>query len=63
MDINVGDKVTVAIYNYVDTIHLFRYTGIVTKFGTNYTTSEIFWAGETVKEIIEGEKLRIKVGE
>lgn len=31
------------------------------KFGTNYTTKEVFWGGETIKELLEGEKNRIEL--
>lgn len=31
------------------------------KFGTSYTTEQYFWSGETIKTVIEGQKLRVKV--
>lgn len=29
------------------------------KFGTSYTTADIFWAGETIKRTLIGDKLRL----
>jgi len=30
-------------------------------FKTNYTTSNIFWAGETIREIVQGKKIRAEI--
>ena len=31
------------------------------KFGTSYTPNEMFWNGEIIQDMIEGEKLRVEM--
>lgn len=33
------------------------------QFGTAYTTADMFWTGETVQQILEGQRLRIDLRE
>ena len=33
------------------------------EFGTSYTTGEVFWAGETIENIVLGQKARIDLND